>query len=139
MAAHPDRLVVQHHFDDDAGVVHPDQIASFIAAAGSAELYICGPAPFMDAVEHTALAVGVLPTGCTWNASISTEIAADGAPCVTEEVTIVLDRRTTVTPYREGNTLLQTARTAGLKAPASCEIGSCGTCMARRSSKVAPG
>ncbi len=130
-AAHPDRLVVQHHFDDDAGVVHPDQIASFIAAAGSAELYICGPAPFMDAVEHTALAVGVRADRMHLERFQLNDIAADGAPCVTEEVTIVLDRRTTVTPYREGNTLLQTARTAGLKAPASCEIGSCGTCMAR--------
>lgn len=49
----------------------------------------------------------------------------------TEEVVIVLDRRTTRVPYRPGNTVLQTARTAGLSAPSSCEIGSCGTCMAR--------
>ena len=27
--------------------------------------------------------------------------------------------------------LLQTARMAGLRAPSSCEIGSCGTCMAQ--------
>jgi ferredoxin len=46
-------------------------------------------------------------------------------------VTIELDRRTTVVPYRAGNTVLQTARLAGLRAPSSCEIGSCGTCMAR--------
>lgn len=50
---------------------------------------------------------------------------------VTEEVTIQLDRRTTVVPYRAGNTVLQTARMAGLEAPSSCETGSCATCMAR--------
>lgn len=50
---------------------------------------------------------------------------------VTEEVAIQLDRRTTVVPYRPGNTVLQTARTAGLAAPSSCETGSCATCMAR--------
>lgn len=33
--------------------------------------------------------------------------------------------------YRDGDTLLQTARLAGLNAPSSCETGSCGTCMAR--------
>ena len=60
-AAHPDRLVVQHHFDDDAGVVRPDQIASFVGAAADAEFYICGPAPFMDAVESTMLSAGVRP------------------------------------------------------------------------------
>ena len=49
----------------------------------------------------------------------------------TEQVTISLDRKTTTVPYRDGNTLLQTARMAGLSAPSSCETGSCATCMAR--------
>jgi len=49
----------------------------------------------------------------------------------TEEVVIELERRKTATAYRDGDTLLQTARSAGLQAPYSCETGSCGTCMAR--------
>jgi ferredoxin len=49
----------------------------------------------------------------------------------TEQVVIDLDRKTTTATYRRGETLLQTARMAGLRAPASCETGSCGTCMAR--------
>lgn len=48
----------------------------------------------------------------------------------TKQVTIKLDRNTTTVTYREGDTLLQTARIAGLSAPSSCEIGNCGTCMA---------
>jgi ferredoxin len=55
----------------------------------------------------------------------------DAADDVTEQVAIELDRRTTVANYRPGNTLLQTARLAGLSPPASCETGSCATCMAR--------
>ena len=47
------------------------------------------------------------------------------------DVVIELDRRTTNAAYRTGDTLLQTARSAGLQAPYSCETGSCGTCMAR--------
>jgi ferredoxin len=50
---------------------------------------------------------------------------------VTEEVTIELNRRSVTVAYNQGDTLLQTARMAGLQAPSSCEIGSCGTCMAR--------
>ncbi len=53
------------------------------------------------------------------------------AGVVTDEVTIELDRRTTTVAYSVGDTLLQTARMAGLSAPSSCEVGSCGTCMAR--------
>ncbi len=49
----------------------------------------------------------------------------------TEEVTIDLDGRTTTLRYRQGDTLLQCVRSAGLRAPYSCEIGSCATCMAR--------
>ena len=55
----------------------------------------------------------------------------DVAVAATEEVVIELDRRTTTAGYRRGDTLLQTARIAGLQAPSSCETGSCGTCMAR--------
>jgi ferredoxin len=50
---------------------------------------------------------------------------------LTEQVTVQLDRRTTVLPYRAGHTVLETARVAGLNPPSSCELGSCATCMAR--------
>jgi ferredoxin len=62
---------------------------------------------------------------------MSEGIRVDVAVVVTEEVVIELDRRTTTATYRNGDTLLQTARSAGLQAPYSCETGSCGTCMAR--------
>jgi ferredoxin len=62
---------------------------------------------------------------------MSEDIGADVAVATTEEVVIELDRRITTAAYRDGDTLLQTARSAGLQAPYSCETGSCGTCMGR--------
>ena len=50
---------------------------------------------------------------------------------ITEEVTVELDGRVVSVAYCRGDTLLQTARMAGLQAPSSCEVGNCGTCMAR--------
>ena len=47
------------------------------------------------------------------------------------EVTIVLDRKKVTVPLRPGETLLETARRAGLTPPFSCEAGNCGTCMAK--------
>ncbi|BBX94905.1 hypothetical protein MLAC_01990 [Mycobacterium lacus] len=46
-------------------------------------------------------------------------------------VTIHLDRKKVSVPLVPGETLLQSARRAGLDPPFSCEAGNCGTCMAR--------
>ena len=62
---------------------------------------------------------------------MSENTSADVAVVATEEVVIGLERNTTSTRYRAGDTLLETARSAGLSPPSSCETGSCGTCMAR--------
>ncbi len=46
-------------------------------------------------------------------------------------VTILLDRRKVSVALVPGETLLESARRAGLQPPFSCEAGNCGTCMAR--------
>ncbi|OFB36875.1 (2Fe-2S)-binding protein [Mycolicibacterium sp. (ex Dasyatis americana)] len=51
--------------------------------------------------------------------------AADG------KVTIVFDREQLSVPRRQGETLLESARRAGMTPPFSCEAGNCGTCMAK--------
>lgn len=133
VAEHGDRLLLHQHFDEDDGVVAPAAIEAFIAPAGDAHYYVCGPGPFMDTVEKTLLAAGVKESRVhlerfTVAAAAPSAIDQSG---VAEEVVIELDRQTTTASYRKGETLLQTVRSAGLRAPASCETGSCGTCMAR--------
>ena len=46
-------------------------------------------------------------------------------------VTIYLERKKATVPLVPGETLLETARRAGLDPPFNCEAGNCGTCMAR--------
>lgn len=58
-----------------------------------------------------------------------TDPATNGAEVAT--VTIHLDRKKVTVPQVPGETLLETARRAGLAPPFSCEAGNCGTCMAR--------
>lgn len=132
--AHADRLVVVHHFDDDSGVVTSAVIERFIADCGTADYYICGPAPFMDTVEQSVVKSGAPSTRIHLErfkvAPVPVETAEESG-AQTDEVIIELDRKTTVATYRAGNTILQTARMAGLQAPSSCETGSCGTCMAK--------
>jgi 3-ketosteroid 9alpha-monooxygenase subunit B len=132
---HPDRLVIEHHLDEDSGVVHPRQIASFVGRPDDVDVYICGPTAFMDTVEATVLSAGVPDDRVHLErfniAQAPVAVAGDPESPATEQVTIHLDRQKTTVGYRDGDTLLQTARSAGLRAPSSCETGSCGTCMAR--------
>jgi ferredoxin len=48
----------------------------------------------------------------------------------TESVVIRLEGRKHTLPYRAGDTVLETARRAGLRPPFSCQAGNCATCMA---------
>ncbi|ODR16706.1 ferredoxin--NADP reductase [Mycolicibacterium porcinum] len=132
---HAGRFEVHHHLDDHDGIVSPQRIADFIAGTAhtSTDYYVCGPAPFMDTVEQVLLDAGIPRRQLHLERFTVAAIPPPDPdqPVVTEEVTIELDRQTVTVPYRAGNTLLQTARLAGLKAPSSCETGSCGTCMAQ--------
>ena len=56
--------------------------------------------------------------------SAMTEAAAPGT------ITIKLDGSTGTVSQRPGETLLESARRAGMGPPFSCEAGNCGTCMA---------
>jgi 3-ketosteroid 9alpha-monooxygenase subunit B len=132
---YPDRFTLHHHLDEESGIVTPTQIDSFVACTEDADFYICGPGPFMSTVEATLMAAGVPPARVSLERF---EVAATPAPApgdvgsvITEEVTVELGKRTVSVPYSPGDTLLQTARMAGLQPPSSCETGSCGTCMAR--------
>jgi ferredoxin len=46
-------------------------------------------------------------------------------------VTILLDRKKVSVPRVPNETLLESARRAGLSPPFSCEAGNCGTCMGK--------
>jgi 3-ketosteroid 9alpha-monooxygenase subunit B len=130
---HVGRFVLQHHLDDEGGFVTPAQIEAFIAPNRDAEFYICGPGPFMDIVQTALRTAGVPADRVHLEHFEVAELPVGPATgeAVTEEVTIELENRKITVSYSQGDTLLQTARMAGLRAPSSCEIGSCGTCMAR--------
>lgn len=135
VALHPDRLRVVHHLDCDNGFVEAASIAPFADEASVADTYICGPAPFMDVVEHTLLQHGVaadrihierFTPAAPVDAPYPESTAETGA-----QVTIELDGKVETTEHRAGTTILQTARQAGMSPPYSCESGNCATCMAK--------
>ena len=92
-----------------------------------ADFYVCGPGPFMDTVRVHAVAAGAPADRVHLERFDVADVRGsppDAGAAVTEEVTIVLDGAPPTAPYCQGDTLLQTARMAGLRAPSSCETGS---------------
>ncbi len=131
-ARHRDRLSVAHHLDEERGVLTAAGIAEFLAGVdiAAADFYICGPGPFMDTVEAALRTAGV-PADQVHLERFGVAPVPTENNSITEQVTIELDRQVVTVDYRAGHTLLQMARMAGLKAPSSCETGSCGTCIAQ--------
>jgi len=140
---HPDRLRVTHHLDAEKGFLEARQARALVAGLEGADFYICGPGPFMDVVESMLLAAGILRERIfierflslpshqeveVENAAAASEVAGQLHPSV---ITIHLDGRSHRAPYHVGDTVLETARKAGLEPPFACEDGYCGSCAAK--------
>jgi 3-ketosteroid 9alpha-monooxygenase subunit B len=138
-ATHSERLVLQHHLDADRGYLAAEDIAAFVGETLDADFYICGPDPFMDLVESTLLAAGVTADRiaierfgslvlATPDDGIADKVA--GGESVPESITLIVRRAKKIVPYHAGDTVLYSARRAGLQTPFSCEAGVCASCMA---------
>jgi 3-ketosteroid 9alpha-monooxygenase subunit B len=130
---YPGRLSVDRHIDAEQGLLDPDAVTKFVGNDTDAECYVCGPEGFM-AVVRSALPDGARVLVEDFDASppvkaAAPEVADSGKASGT--VTIHLERKKVSVPQVAGETLLETARRAGLSPPFSCEAGNCGTCMAR--------
>jgi len=127
---YPDRFEVSHHLDIKRGFVTADMARSYAGTDTSADFYLCGPAPFMDLVQDALVAHGVSAEQIFVERF---EPVAD-APAGPEKegtVTIALAGKQQTVPQHSGESLLESARRAGLDPPFSCEAGNCATCIAR--------
>ena len=128
---YPGRLEVRYHLDEEHGFVTGDQVREFVGGDRDADFYICGPAPFMELAER-ALVEGGADPGQIFIERFET--AVPGAPAGQEQegtVCIVLSGKRHTVPQHAGESLLESARRAGLSPPFSCEAGNCATCIAQ--------
>ena len=125
------RLSVHHHFDSDNGFLDAAACAALVGERAQADFYVCGPGPYMKVVQAGLDQLGVDPGRLfiEWFDSPE-EAAAPAAESKTESVVIRLERRKHQLKYEPGDTILETARRAGLKPPFACQAGECATCMA---------
>jgi ferredoxin-NADP reductase len=127
---YPDRFEVSHHLDIDRGYITDIGLRGFTGADTSADFYLCGPAPFMDLAQSALVAHGVAAEQIyVERFEPLTEVPA--GPEKEGTVTIVLAGKQQTVPQHAGESLLESARRAGLDPPFSCEAGNCATCIAR--------
>ena len=132
---YPDRLSVVRHIDAESGLIDPAEIVDFVGADTDADCYVCGPEGFMSVVTAALPGPGTVfiedfdATPQTHEPAAGPEKAADTGGTIT----IHLDRKKADVARVPGETLLESARRAGMSPPFSCEAGNCGTCMARLS------
>lgn len=125
------QFTVHHHFDAESGFLDAAACAALVGDHANADFYVCGPGPYMDTVEAGLELLDVSRS----QVFIERFVVPGDVPTlnegsVTEALVIRLGGRKQSVEYRLGDTVLDTARRAGLKPPFSCESGSCATCMA---------
>jgi ferredoxin-NADP reductase len=133
---YPERFAVTYHLDAEHGLPDAASIVTFVGCQRDADFYICGPAPFMDLVEGTLLDSG-LRTDDIFIERFTNPPEPRPYPLpdvdgteIPEAIILILRGKRSEIPYHGGDTVLETARRAGLSAPFSCEAGNCATCMA---------
>jgi ferredoxin-NADP reductase len=124
------RLAVHHHLDSEKGFLDAAACAAFVGDRTQGDFYVCGPGPYMQVVEAGLDQRGVDPARLFIERfELADEPVLDVASA-TESMVIRLEGRKHRVRYERGDTILDTARRAGLKPPFACQAGNCGTCMA---------
>jgi 3-ketosteroid 9alpha-monooxygenase subunit B len=138
---HPGRLEVQHHLDERSGLLGARELAARVGELRDADFYVCGPTPYMEAVEAALESLGVDRLRIHFERFVSAvdpdrRAAATAAPATSPSAAqpssfrLTFEKRTHDVPYLPGKTLLECAKLAGIEPPFSCEEGYCSCCMA---------
>lgn len=141
-AAHPDRLLVLHWLESVQGLPSAHQLTELVRPWAGREAFVCGPAPFMDAVAAAMAAHGadrrrvhmekfVSLSGNPFEAEQPVSGEAGGDDADTARVEVELDGTNHRLTWPRRQVLLDTLLAAGLEAPYSCREGACSACVCR--------
>lgn len=135
----PDRLTVTHWLESVQGLPSPAHLAALAANHRDWDHYLCGPTPFMTAVQ-SALAGMAVP-----RARIHAEVfaslsgdpfapppvdvgGADGSGADDADLEVDLDGQVHRLRWPRRSTLVEVLLAAGIDVPYSCREGQCGSC-----------
>lgn len=125
------RLALHHHLDAESGFLDAAACAALAGDRADADVYVCGPTPFMDVVAAGLVQRSVDPRRVfVERFELAAELPGSQPASETESLVIRLDGRRHTIAYERGDTILGAARRAGLKPPFNCQAGNCASCMA---------
>ncbi|TFV64311.1 ferredoxin--NADP reductase [Geodermatophilus sp. DF01-2] len=137
---HPERLVVLHWLESVQGIPTAAGLRALTTPYVDRQVFICGPAPFMDLSQATLTAAGFPGEGLHIErfTSLTNDPFADVAVVQLEvedddagppaEVEVELDGEVSTVAWPRRTRLLDALRAAGLDAPFSCREGNCSAC-----------
>jgi len=134
--AYPQRLEVRHWYtrlQGSWGAEQASRALGELARGDRPDVYLCGPAAWMEQVQAQIAAQVEEFGGCYCEsftpAAVSPASTGDEA---LHEVVLQYGGETHRLMAAAGQSILASARAAGLDLPSGCEQGKCGCCMARR-------
>lgn len=136
-AEYPERLQVIHWLDSVQGHTSPRHLAQLAEGYSNAQVFVCGPEPFMQCVEK-AMKLANIDGGSVHverfvslpgesETHIETVVEHEGSTAT--HLTVELDGETRDIECETGEVLLAAMQRDGMKPPHSCLVGSCATCM----------
>ena len=142
-ARHPDRFTVVHLLESVEGLPTVARLRALAAPhAGRDRAFVCGPAPFMDAVTAALDAAGMPGDRVVVERFLSLAgdpFAAPHAPAPTEDadpadaarLTVTIDGERHEMDWPRSTPLLDLLLSRGVAAPFSCREGACSACACR--------
>ena len=114
------------------GHVSREFIADTIQKPASADFFLCGPPPFMEASRTILTGLGVEPERIMQESfGVSAPQPATSGPGAETGVLVEFARSGKTCLVRAGQTVLEAAEERGIGIPSSCRQGQCGTCKTK--------
>lgn len=132
--AHPERLIVHHWLESVQGLPSVENLAALARPYLAHEVFVCGPGPYMEAVEKALATIGAT------RLHIERFVSLDGDPFAAPAQQAVIEGGPTATVHLEldgtlheltwptESTLLDVLLAQGLDVPYSCREGNCSAC-----------
>ncbi|GAC14512.1 ferredoxin--NADP reductase [Aliiglaciecola lipolytica] len=145
-AAYPERLEVIHLLDSLQGIPSSRLLASIANGMQKCRAFICGPGPFMDAMETSLKQIGIPDTNIhierfviakpknnehavPLNDTETKEHISESSVSPASTVNLEIDGVNHVIACESGQTVLDAAEAVGIELPYSCREGMCASCM----------